>query len=83
VLTILGNKFDEFRFCHRCLETMALMLTGPMCSCVQMFITVTPSASGHTQQRWSNSVSLTLHLLTGYKMYPGVEFYWTILAAIE
>jgi len=26
---------------------------------------------------------LTLHLLTGYKMYPGMEFSWTILAGIE
>jgi hypothetical protein len=26
--------------------------------------------------------SLTLCLLTGYKMYPGVVFSWTILAGI-
>jgi hypothetical protein len=26
---------------------------------------------------------LTPHLLTGYKMYPGVEYSWTILTGIE
>jgi len=26
---------------------------------------------------------LITHLLTGYKMYPGVEFSWTILAGME
>jgi hypothetical protein len=48
-----------------------------------MFIALTPSASGHTQEEMEQFSALKPSFTDWYRLYPGVEFSSTILADIE